>query len=48
MGELYAAELARGIRWDDPQVGIAWPLEEFFLSERDQQLPSLSELLAKT
>ena len=44
MGEFYAAELARGLRWDDPQVGIAWPLLEPFLSERDRQLPRLADL----
>ena len=44
MGESYVPELARGLRWDDPAVGIAWPLPDPLLSERDLRLPSLTEL----
>jgi dTDP-4-dehydrorhamnose 3,5-epimerase len=33
-----------GIAWDDPEVGIEWPVAEPLLSERDQQAPSLSEV----
>jgi dTDP-4-dehydrorhamnose 3,5-epimerase len=42
MGESYVPELARGLRWDAPEVGIAWPLPDPFLSERDRGLPGLS------
>ncbi len=45
MSEYYFPELARGLRWNDPEVGIRWPLSDPFLSARDQQLPSLSDLL---
>jgi dTDP-4-dehydrorhamnose 3,5-epimerase len=31
-----------GIAWDDPEVGIEWPVTEPLLSERDKQAPSLS------
>ncbi len=41
MSESYVPELARGIRWDDPRIGIAWPLPSPALSERDRQLPIL-------
>jgi len=41
MGDSYVPELARGLRWNDPQVGITWPLAEPFLSERDRNLPLL-------
>ncbi len=34
--DLYAPEWDRSIRWDDPEIGIAWPL-------LDGQPPSLSE-----
>lgn len=45
MSEFYIPELARGIRWDDPQVGIRWPLGGAAqLSERDRNLPLLSHL----
>ena len=44
MSEFYFPELARGIRWNDPAVGIKWPLPEPILSERDRGLPLLSDL----
>ena len=33
-----------GIRWDDPALGIAWPVREPLLSARDAALPLLDEL----
>jgi dTDP-4-dehydrorhamnose 3,5-epimerase len=44
MGEFYVPELARGIRWNDPAVGIAWPVADVFLSERDRNLPLLADV----
>ncbi len=44
MSEFYFGDLARGLRYDDPEVKIQWPLQERFLSERDRQLPGLAEL----
>lgn len=35
MGERYDAELARGVRWDDPAFAIEWPEPPALLSERD-------------
>jgi dTDP-4-dehydrorhamnose 3,5-epimerase len=32
------------IRWNDPQIAIAWPLAEPILSPRDRQAPGLAEL----
>ena len=40
----HRAGLEKGVRWDDPQIGIAWPLAPAVLSERDRALPLLSEL----
>lgn len=34
----------RGIRWNDPQIGITWPDTDPVLSEKDKKLPLLSEL----
>jgi dTDP-4-dehydrorhamnose 3,5-epimerase len=36
MSESYHPDLARGLRWDDPRLGIRWPLPEPTLSERDR------------
>jgi dTDP-4-dehydrorhamnose 3,5-epimerase len=33
-----------GIRWDDPEVGVEWPLEDPLLSERDKTAPTLGEI----
>jgi dTDP-4-dehydrorhamnose 3,5-epimerase len=37
----YAAALARGVRWNDPAFGIAWPAEPKVISERDNAWPLL-------
>lgn len=39
----YDPELDRGIRWDDPEIAVEWPLDEPRLSARDRGLPPLSE-----
>ena len=33
-----------GIRFDDPDVGIAWPDIELLCSERDRAAPRLAEI----
>ncbi|MFA7242624.1 MAG: dTDP-4-dehydrorhamnose 3,5-epimerase [Sulfuricellaceae bacterium] len=38
MSERYHPECARGVRWDDPAFGIAWPMPELVISERDQAI----------
>jgi dTDP-4-dehydrorhamnose 3,5-epimerase len=40
----YRADLDRGVRWDDPALGVVWPLRDPELSPRDLALPFLSEL----
>ena len=44
----YSAEHDRGLAWDDPELGIAWPVgaDEVLLSDRDRRQPSLAELPA--
>jgi len=39
----YSPDLDRGIIWNDPAIGIAWPLCEPHLSAKDAGLPPLSE-----
>jgi dTDP-4-dehydrorhamnose 3,5-epimerase len=43
MSQPYRPELARGVRYDDPQLAIEWPLKNPILSERDRALPRLTE-----
>ncbi|HET7485887.1 MAG TPA: dTDP-4-dehydrorhamnose 3,5-epimerase [Solirubrobacterales bacterium] len=33
-----------GIAWDDPEVGIEWPLSDPLVSERDRGAPTLAEV----
>lgn len=42
----YDADAERGVAWDDPALGIAWPVADPILSERDRLLPLLSEVAA--
>ena len=42
----FQPELSRGIRWDDPEIGIDWPSTKPFLSDRDGNLPTLAEAVA--
>lgn len=44
MSDFYVPELARGVRWNDPDLGIPWPVPDAVLSDRDRQLPRLGEL----
>ncbi len=39
MSEYYHPEASKGVRWDDPAFGIAWPGEVLVISERDRTLP---------
>ena len=39
IGEDYAPELARGVRWNDPAFAIAWPIEPVLMSARDAAYP---------
>lgn len=41
MGAVYRPELARGVRWNDPALAIAWPLAPVCISERDASFPDL-------
>lgn len=36
ISEFYHPEYARGVRWDDPVFGIAWPLPPTIISSQDR------------
>jgi dTDP-4-dehydrorhamnose 3,5-epimerase len=44
----YSAEHDRGLQWNDPDLGIVWPVmeSEAILSDKDRRLPRFSELPA--
>jgi dTDP-4-dehydrorhamnose 3,5-epimerase len=41
MSEFYAADYARGIRYDDPLLGVKWPLPASVISAKDMSWPLL-------
>ena len=41
MSEFYAPKLGRGLRYNDPKLGINWPLSIASISEQDLDWPSL-------
>jgi dTDP-4-dehydrorhamnose 3,5-epimerase len=44
--DYYAPECDAGVRWDDPELGIAWPVSaaEAVLSDKDRELPAFKDL----
>ena len=45
--ELYSPKDELTIRWNDPDLGIEWPLKEPMLSERDAKAPWLRDVAAE-
>lgn len=42
--ELYAPECDRGVSWNDPTIGIKWPMDITpVLSAKDEKAPTLNE-----
>jgi len=41
--DLYTPGDEYGIRWDDPELAISWPVQEPVLSEKDSSHPFLSQ-----
>lgn len=40
----FRPEASRGVRWDDPLLGITWPASPEVMSARDRDLPRLASL----
>jgi dTDP-4-dehydrorhamnose 3,5-epimerase len=40
----YMPDDESGVRWNDPEVGIDWPVAEPLLSDKDLRLPTLAEI----
>jgi dTDP-4-dehydrorhamnose 3,5-epimerase len=41
--DYYRPESEKGIIWNDPQIGVEWPVSDPLLSARDQKLPILEQ-----
>ncbi len=41
---LYAPQSDGGIRWDDPDLKISWPVKNPIVSEKDKKLPFLRDI----
>jgi dTDP-4-dehydrorhamnose 3,5-epimerase len=44
---LYSNKAESGIRWDDPEIGIEWPIRDVTLSEKDKNAQTLAQWLAR-
>src|SRR5680860_1577718 len=44
LSSTYDPATEAGIAWDDPDVGVEWPVDDPLLSERDKQAPSLADV----
>jgi len=44
LSSVYDPATEAGIAWDDPEVGVEWPVGDPLLSERDKQAPTLAEV----
>jgi dTDP-4-dehydrorhamnose 3,5-epimerase len=42
----YNSKAESAIRWNDPAVGIQWPLKEVSLSQKDREARTLTDWLA--
>lgn len=42
VSSFYAPDAERGVRWDDPAIGIEWPLAPTVLSDKDKDWDNVS------
>lgn len=42
ISEFHVPDAARGVRWDDPAFGIAWPSDAVVVNERDSSYPDFA------
>ena len=42
-GNVYSPDHEAGVRWDDPDIGIDWPGTNFDVSDKDKELPCITD-----
>ncbi len=47
VSDFYSPEHERGILWNDPDLGIAWPKMDYILAPKDEKYPRLREAFKK-
>jgi dTDP-4-dehydrorhamnose 3,5-epimerase len=45
--DVYHPEDEISLLWNDPEIGVAWPLDEPLLNDKDRDAPRLQEILPK-
>lgn len=43
---VYNARGESGVRWDDPEIGVEWPVKDPILSDKDRKAQTLAQWLA--
>jgi dTDP-4-dehydrorhamnose 3,5-epimerase len=43
---IYSNKAESGIRWNDPAIGVKWPLSDVIVSDKDQKAQTLAQWLA--
>jgi len=44
---IYNSRAESGIRWDDPEIGIEWPIRDVSLSDKDKNAQTLVQWLSR-
>jgi dTDP-4-dehydrorhamnose 3,5-epimerase len=44
---IYSNKGESGIRWDDPKIGVKWPINDVVLSDKDRNAQNLEQWLAR-
>jgi dTDP-4-dehydrorhamnose 3,5-epimerase len=44
---IYSNKGESGIRWDDPKIGVKWPINDVVLSDKDRNAQNLEQWLGR-